>query len=197
MHLMNASRFQILSGSSLCLAGGAYLLDTALDAAVPLASPGLGALVPVFGLIGFTGVWKSLENEGQGVFGLLTYALAMAGLSGLVVVTFLFNRLAPDLSPDALGAVLNGVRAELVVIGMVFLISAVLVCILAWKADRAKRIGALAYAIGAIPVALPPLFPVAIVTVGGISVSLGLLAWGVSMLVGAKGMKRHSSALNA
>ncbi len=194
---MNASRFQILSGSCLCLAGGAYLLDTALDAAFPLASPGLGALVPVFGLIGFTGFWKSLENEGQGVFGLLTYALAMAGLSGLAIVTFLFNRLAPDLSPDALGAVLNAVRTELMVIGAIFLISAVLVCIVAWKADPAKRTGALAYAIGAIPVALPPLFPEPIVTVGGISVSLGLLVWGASLLAGAKGMKHNSSSLNA
>lgn len=164
----------------LCLSGTAYLVDTLLDGLAVAANPGLGAFVPIFGLVGFPGFWLSLRRTDA--LALVAYGLGMIGLAGLVAVTFLNNRLFPDLAPQEIGAIITAIRPEFLVIGVAFLASALLMVPACWRAGPQNRAGAALYALGAVPVSLPPLMPPALVTTGGICVAVGLLIWGAGLL---------------
>jgi hypothetical protein len=176
--IMLFPRFVKLSGLFLCLSGGVYILDTALDAYLPQANPGLGAWVPVFGLLGFPGFALSLRRDAPSTLWLVAYALGMLGLAGLVAVTFLNNRLFPDIQPQLVGEIVRALRLEFLVIGLSFLTSALLLVPVCWNSGPLYRTGAVLYAIGAIPVSLPPLMPDGLIVAGGIAVGTGLLIWG-------------------
>lgn len=171
-----------LSGLMFCLSGLIYILDTALEAFAPQASPGLGVLVPILGLVGFPGFWLSLQRGAPSGLGLVAYGMGMLGLAGLVAVTFLNNRVFADLPPEAVGQVAATIRPEFLLIGVTFLISAFLLLAASWTAHPGYRLGALLYAAGAIPVSLPPLMPGALVEIGGIAIGSGLLIWSTRLL---------------
>ena len=173
---MNSDMFARLSGVMLCLAGAAYIADTVLDALAPQISPGLGALVPVFGLVGFPGFWLSLRS--RTAIALVAYLLGMLGLAGLVVVTFLGNQVFPDLTPQIAGEAAAVAGPWFLVVGVTFLLSAFLLLRVCWTAGSTNRIGAFLYAVGAIPVSLPPLMPDGLVAFGGVTVGVALLVWG-------------------
>ncbi|MFV0474480.1 MAG: hypothetical protein ACK5MQ_09800 [Pikeienuella sp.] len=175
--------FLRLSGAALCAAGAAYILDTALDAALPPGdSPGLGALTPILGLIGFPGFWLRFRGEGREGLALAAYAATMLGLAGLVLVTFLNNGLFHNLTPEEIRPLIPGLIPAFTATGVVFLISAWLVLALSWRAGGSVRIGAILYALGAIPVSLPPLMPEILLALGGAAVGAGLLIWGLRLL---------------
>lgn len=178
---MVSHSFARLSGLMLCLSGGIYFLDTALDALIPRGYPGIGVLVPIFGLAGFPGFWLSLRQGVPTALSLSAYLLGMFGLAGLVAVTFLNNRVIPDVSPQVLAEVVAVIRPEFLVIGTVFMVSALLLVPLCWASSLPSRIGAILYAAGAIPVALPPLMPGWLVTSGGLAVGSGLFIWGSAL----------------
>lgn len=177
---MNPNTFAKLSGLMLCLSGAVYVADTILDALAPNISPGLGALVPIFGLAGFPGLWLSLNR--QTPIAIAAYLTGMFGLAGLVAVTFLGNRVFPDLPPENVGSLVSTIGPEFLVIGVTFLLSAFLMLGILWGAGIPNRIGAVLYAVGAIPVSLPPLMPDWLLVVGGVTVGAGLLAWGGNLL---------------
>lgn len=174
--------FLKFSGAALCLSGAVYILDTALDALAPGANPGVGVLVPVFGLIGFSGFWLTLRKSGVEGLALAAYALSMAGLAGLGVVTFIVNRLLPDLEPRLAPEILAAILPEFMAIGVAFLLSALLLAPLCWRTGGRVRAGGALYALGAIPVSLPPLMPAALIEAGGLSVGAALLIWGAGLL---------------
>ncbi|MQQ09645.1 hypothetical protein GFB49_14355 [Epibacterium sp. SM1979] len=169
-----------LSGVMLGLSGLSYVLDTVLDAALPQASPGLGALVPIFGLIGFPGFWESLRDTR--FISVLAYVSGMLGLAGLVAITFLGNRVFPELAPQKVGEIVSVVKLEFLLISIVFLISALLLVVLCWRADWLKRTGALFYAAGAVPVSLTPFVSPVLVSAGGVAIGLGLGFWGLGLI---------------
>lgn len=176
-----------LSGVMLSLSGLSYVLDTVLDAALPQASPGLGALVPVLGLVGFPGFWASLRDNRA--ISLLTYICGMLGLAGLVVITFFGNRVFPELAPQTVGEIFNAVKLEFLLISVVFLISALLLVVLCWHAVRLKRTGAFFYAAGAIPVSFTPFVSPVLVSAGGVAIGVGLIFWGVALTNQENGAK--------
>ncbi len=165
---------------ALCAAGLAYFADTLVDAVAPAANPGIGGFVPLMGLIGFPGFWLSLKNDGP--LSLLALVLTMAGLAGLMVVTFLMNFLFPALQGAEIGAILAVIGPHLKVIGVTFLLSALAVCAVTWRMGGQLRIGGVLYAIGAIPVSLPPLMPPLLVELGALVVGSALLVWGSGLI---------------
>lgn len=179
VHIMTSKPFLHLSGVALCVAGAAYFADTLLDAAAPMANPGIGGFVPLFGLIGFPGFWLSLRNDS--VLSLLAFGLTMAGLAGLMIVTFLMNFLFPALSGAEIGDLVGILGVHLKVIGVLFLISAILTCAVTWCAGRQERLGGVIYALGAVPLSLPPLMPPIMQDVGALLVGAGLLIWGTGL----------------
>lgn len=179
--------FATLSGLMLCLSGAAYILDTALDALAPGSSPGLGALVPVLGLVGFPGFWLSLRGGVPSALSLAAYGMGMLGLAGLVAVTFLGNRVFADLPPQTVGEVAAVIGPEFLLIGVTFLVSAFLLVPVCWTSGIFNRFGAVLYAAGAIPVSLPPLMPEGLVAAGGVAVGTGLLIWGGTLIGGKAG----------
>lgn len=77
---MVSTTFFRFSGAALCLSGFLYIADTALDVLAPAASPGLGALVPVLGLVGFPGLWLWLSGGG-GEAGLIGWPICSVCLA--------------------------------------------------------------------------------------------------------------------
>lgn len=175
---MISQAYRNMSGLMLCLSGALYILDTALDAFAPNLSPGLGAFVPIFGLVGLPGFLLSLQRGDPDRLSLAAYGLGMVGLCGLVSVTFLGNRLFPDLTMDEIVEVLTALRPEFLIIGLTFLSSALAMLFVSWRKGQRNRSGGVLYALGAIPVSLTPLMPEALVTLGGLSIGTGLLIWG-------------------
>lgn len=60
----------------------------------------------------------------------------MLGLARLVIVAFLNKRLFPDLPRDMLPQLIGAIRPELLMIGVVFLISALLLLPLGWRGGQ-------------------------------------------------------------
>lgn len=182
---MTTDAFSKYSGMALIVAGIAYVLDTAVEAVAPGVSPGFGVVVPALSLAGFPAFWMSLRKPAHSHFANVVFVLGMLGIAGLAPVTFLMNRILPGMPPEEAMALLGSIRAELIVIGVVFLLSALLLFALAWRSDRLTRVSAGIYAFGAIPVALPPLMPPVLVEVGGMMVASAMLLWGYRLVSAA------------
>lgn len=177
-----ASRlFLKLSGAALAAAGLAYFIDTALDFAAPAQNPGVGGFVPLLGLIGFPGFWLTLKRDNEALAG-LAFLLTMAGLAGLMVVTFLMNFLFPSLMGEEIGRIVALVGPYLAAVGVTFLLSALVLCAVTWRAGGQVRLAGVIYLLGAIPVSLPPLMPDYMEEVGALAVGTGLLIWGARVL---------------
>lgn len=185
--------FSKYSGLALIIAGLAYILDTVWDEIAPGASPGLGAIVPLLSLVGFPGFWLSLRKTAHSHFANVVFVVGMLGIAGLVPVTFIVNRILPEMPQETVMALLASVRVEFIVIGAVFLLSALLLFALAWRSDRLTRVGAGLYALGAIPVALPPLMPPILVAAGGLMVGSAMLLWGFRLMAAGAADVRAST----
>ena len=195
---MPSDAFSKYSGLALIIAGLAYSLDTVVEAVAPGASPGLGVIVPPLSLVGFPAFWMSLRKPAQSHFANVVFVLGMLGIAGLAPVTFINNRILPEMPQESVMALLASIRPELIVIGVVFLLSALLLFALAWRSDRLTRIGAGLYALGAIPVALPPLMPPILVEVGGLLVASAMLLWGCRLVTaGTAGIGASTQASRA
>jgi len=179
---MTSDAFSKYSGLALILAGIAYILDTGVEAVAPGASPGLGVIVPPLSLVGFPAFWMSLRKPAHGHFANVVFVFGMLGIAGLAPVTFINNRIFPDMAPEAVMALLANIRPELITIGVVFLLSALLLFALAWRSGGLVRASAGLYALGAIPVALPPLMPPILVEAGGLMVASAMLLWGYRLV---------------
>lgn len=164
------------------IAGVAYVLDTVVEAIEPGASPGFGVVVPALSLVGFPAFWMSLRRQPSGHFASIVFVLGMLGIAGLAPVTFINNRIIPRMPKDMAMELLASIRPELIVIGVVFLVSALLLFVFAWRSDKIMRVGAGLYAVGAIPVSLPPLMPPILVETGGLMVASAMLIWGWRLL---------------
>lgn len=175
--------FLRVSAVALCLAGAAYIADTLVDLVAAGRNPGIGGFVPVLGLIGFPGFWLTLRRDHEAL-AVLGFVLTVLGLSGLVVVTFLMNFLFPSLMMDEVGGVVTVIGPHLAAIGVTFLLSALVLAVVAWPTGGRVRQGAIIYALGAIPLSLPPLMPAFMQDAGAVAVGAGLLIWGVTMLRG-------------
>ena len=189
---MTSDPFSQYSGLALIVAGIAYILDTVVEAIAPSASPGFGVIVPALSLVGFPALWMSLRKPARSHFANVVFVFGMLGIAGLAPVTFINNRILPEMPRDAVMAFLAGLRPELIVIGAVFLLSALLLFALAWRSGRLMRVSAALYALGAIPVALPPLMPPILVEAGGLMVASAMLLWGYR-LVAAHMADTHGS----
>lgn len=120
----------------------------------------------------------------------------MLGIAGLAPVTFIVNRILPEMPQETVMALLASVRIEFIVIGTVFLLSALLLFALAWRSDTLTRVGAGLYALGAIPVALPPLMPPILVAAGGLMVASAMLLWGFRLVAaGAADVRASEQAV--
>ena len=179
---MSSDTFSKYSGIALIAAGLAYILDTVVEAVAPGASPGLGVIVPPLSLLGFPAFWMSLRGSAPNHFANVVFVLGMLGIAGLAPVTFINNRILPDMAPEAAMALLASIRPELIVIGLTFLLSALLLFTLAWRSGALVRLSAGLYALGAIPVALPPLMPPILVEAGGLLVASAMLLWGYRLV---------------
>lgn len=179
---MISEGFSKYSGVALIIAGLAYILDTVVEAIAPSVSPGFGVIVPALSLVGFPAFWMSLRKSSHGHLANAVFVLGMVGIAGLAPVTFIMNRIVPQMPQEAAMALLASVRPELIVIGVVFLLSALLLFVLAWRSDRLTRASAGLYVVGAIPVALPPLMPPILVEFGGVMVASAMLLWGFRLV---------------
>lgn len=182
---MISESFSKYSGVALIIAGLAYVLDTVVEAIAPSVSPGFGVIVPALSLVGFPAFWMSLRKSSHGHFANVVFVLGMVGIAGLAPVTFIMNRIVPEMPQEAAMALLASIRPELIVIGVLFLLSALLLFVLAWRSDRFTRVSAGLYALGAIPVALPPLMPPILVEIGGLAVASAMLIWGFRLVNGS------------
>lgn len=178
---MTSPRFLLISGVALCAAGIVYYLDSALDNFAPLKNPGIGALVPMLGLLGFPGFWLSLNRRNDGL-ALVAYTLGMLGLAGLVALTFIVNLQLPGLPPETRGIALAAVGPEFKLIGITFLASAALVCAIIWKAGPLMRISGILYLLGAVIVGLRPFVPPVLHVLDGPLIGTALLLWGYHIL---------------
>lgn len=183
---MTSTRFLQISGLFLCLAALCFLMDTLLDAFAPAISPGIGALVSVFGLAGMPGFWASLGPQGQRPIALAAYFSTMLGLAGLVVLMFILNRIAPDLMQAEIGGLLAAIKPELGAILSVFALSGLLLGVALWPFPPRLRWTGIAYAIGAVLIAATQLLPPIGNAMGGILISVALANWGAGLLGGSK-----------
>ena len=179
---MTSTRFLQISGLFLCLAALCFLLDTLLDAFAPAISPGIGALVSVFGLAGMPGFWVSLGPQAQRPIALTAFFITMLGLAGLVVLMFIINRVLPDLGQAEIGGLLTAIKPELGVILSVFAFSGLLLAAALWPFPPRLRWTGVAYAIGAILIAATQILPPIASATGGILISGALASWGAGLL---------------
>lgn len=183
---MSNSVLYRLGGIALILAGLAYITDTVIDFLLPENMYGVGMLVSLLGLYGMTALFL-FQNEKGGVVGLLAYIFNFTGLSGLVAIAFFNNLVKNKLEPDVIKLILSGeALAFFIAVGVVFLIGALLMGVTIWRVGKLPKVGALFYVAGAVPVAIPPLFPKLAVEAGGIGISLALIIWGSSLLYSLK-----------
>lgn len=178
---MAQSRFLRLSGTALLAAGMVYLLDTALDKLLPQLNPGIGALVSVLGLIGLPGLCLSLDRQEDPV-AQLSYALLMAATAGVAALAFVANLILPGLPAEARSAVLAVAGPKFAAIGLAFLLSAALFCIVTRRANPRIRSGAMLYLLGAVIVGLRPVIPASLHVLDGVLIGGALLIWGYDLV---------------
>lgn len=175
VHNMISMLFLRVSAMALCLAGLFHMLDSGIDIIAPASNPGLGALVPICGLIGFAGFWLTATRQNTQL-ALLAFITGAMGLAGLVAVTFTVNRLLPDLAPQMKGQVAAALRTEFLWIGIIFLISALLICITTWHQGGLLRLGNVLYLAAAVIIGLRPFIPPSLHVLDGL-MGPALLIW--------------------
>ncbi len=180
---MNISFLYRMGGLALILSGAAYLLDTGLDALYPGNMFGVGILVSLLGLFGMTAIFF-YQYENSKILSFSAYILNFVGLSGLVAIAFFNNLVKPKLAPEVVQEILSGeALIFFALVGFVFLAGALLMGVAVWIAGKLPKSGAVIYALGAIPVALPPFFPNFAIELGGVAIAAALILWGGSLLM--------------
>lgn len=164
-----------LSGLAAILAGLAYISDTVLDWLWPGNVWGVGLLVSLLGLHGLTGLFLRQQEEG-GVLNLVGYFLNFTGLAALIGVVFANNFIVPRLDTAVAEAVFTGSTLfAFIAVGILFLVGVWTFSVALWRVGLFSRAAIGVYALGAVPVALPPVFPDTAVTVGGLLVGIGII----------------------
>ncbi len=167
-----------LSGLAAILAGLAYVADTALDWLWPGNVLGIGLWVSILGLHGLTGLFLRQRQPG-GALNVMGYFLNFTGLAALIGVAFANNFIVPRLDTAVTQVVFTGsTLAAFIIVGVVFLIGVFVFGAALWRTGIFSRVAVGLYMLGSIPVALPPVFPESVVTVGGLLVSLSIIWFG-------------------
>ncbi|MFV0383034.1 hypothetical protein, partial [Paracoccus sp. (in: a-proteobacteria)] len=112
--------------------------------------------------------------------------LGLMGLSGLAAVTFIVNLMLPGLPAEVRGQVVGAVATPFAVTGLIFLGSALLICLSAWHRGNPLRVGVLLYLVGAAVVASRPLLPAALQTLDGVLIGMALLIWGCCLFAASE-----------
>ncbi|GAB5489197.1 MAG: hypothetical protein Pars2KO_27670 [Parasphingorhabdus sp.] len=178
---MDSTTLYRLSGYASLIASLAYLSDTALDFLLPGNPFGVGILVSLFALFGLNGIFLKHREQG-GWFDLIAYLVNHLGLTALVGIVFVNNFIFPVLQPDVVKSIMSGPALGLfIAIGTTYLVGAILFGLSVWLRKVFSRPAALLYMAGSIPVALPPLFPENIVSLGGVLIAIALMWWGYEL----------------
>ena len=166
------------------MAGLAYIIDTGLDWFLPGNILGVGLWVSIFGLHALTGAILR-QREQSGVLNVVGYFLNFTGLAMLIGVVFTNNFIVPRLDTAVVEALFTGpTLAAFIAIGVVFLVGVWVFSAALWRGGIFSRVAIGLYALGAVPVALPPVFPQAAVTTGGLLISAALIWFGVQLRQG-------------
>lgn len=178
---MNSTNLLRLSGISAILAGIAYILDTIFDFAFPDNMLGIGIFVSLFGLYGLAGLFVRQRAEG-GWLNLIGYVLNSMGLAALIGVVFTNNFVVSALEKDVVEDLFSGsLLIAFISVGVIYLLGVLVFGMALWRGGVFSKSAIVLYIMGSIPVALPPVFPEAVVSLGGIMVALGIMWLGVQL----------------
>lgn len=176
---MQINTLSRLGGAALMLSGAFYICDTVADWISPGNTFGIGIGVSCFALLGMAALYAFALRE-QGLIGLLAYIVTSIGLTGLAGVALFNNLFLPLLQPETIGMLLSGPGLiYFITTGVSFLVGGVFLTISVWRAPNLPKSTAVIYMIGCIPVSLPPVFPSIATELGGLAISIALIAWGL------------------
>ncbi len=149
----------------------------------------VGVLSPVFGLLALTGLYL-WQRETSGKLGALGYIANLLGMGFFVGLAFANAFMLPYLSGSVLKELFAGpTRWAFVVGGSIFLIGVILFGLAALKARTYPRPAAALYMVGFIPVSLQPLFPVMVITLGGLMAGIGIAWFSYALWSGTKAVE--------
>ncbi len=147
----------------------------------------VGVLSPIFGLLALTGLYL-WQMKASGMFGALGYIVNLLGMGAFVGLAFANAFMLPYLSGSVLKELFAGpTRLAFVAGGSLFLTGVILFGLAMIKA-RYPRIAAVLYMVGFVPLSLQPLFPVSIITLGGLTAGVGIAWFSYALWSGAKEM---------
>jgi hypothetical protein len=176
---MQINTLSRLGGAALMLSGTFYICDTVADWLSPGNTFGIGIGVSCFALLGMASLY-AFALRAQGLVGILAYVLTSIGLTGLAGISLFNNLFRPLLEPETIGMLLSGPGLiYFIATGVFFLVGGVLLAVSVWQTPFLPRSTAIIYLIGCIPVSLPPVFPSIATELGGLAISIALIAWGL------------------
>ncbi len=148
----------------------------------------VGVLSPIFGLLAITGLYLR-QMKASGTFGALGYIVNLLGLGAFVGPAFANTFILPYLDGSVLKELFAGpTRLAFVAGGSIFLTGAILFGLSAIVTRTYPRPAAVLYMVGFIPISLQPLFPVSIITLGGLTAGVGIAWLSYALWSGAKDM---------
>lgn len=181
---MSMSKFFRLSALAGLLSSLAIITDNLLPEGD--AYNWVGVLSPVFGLFALTGLYL-WQMKASGRLGLLGYATNLLGMGGFVGLAFANAFMLPNLEGSVLKELFAGpTRLAFVAGGAFFLTGVILFGLAAIRAGVYPRLAALLYMIGFIPVSLQPMFPVIVITIGGLTAGAGIAWFSYALWAGAQ-----------
>jgi hypothetical protein len=141
-----------------------------------LLTRGIAPLSSVLGLFALTGLYLRQRQE-SGSFGLIGYALNLAGVAGTVGIEYVTNYVFPHLDSTLVESLLDGPTGTMFLLTAVVLLLGVLAFgVATWRTRLFPAPAVLLYVVGFGPVALRGVLPEPAVAIGGMLAAAGT-AW--------------------
>lgn len=141
-----------------------------------LLTRGIAPISSVLGLFALTGLYLR-QRQKSGSFGLIGYALNLAGVAGTVGIEYVTNYVFPHLGSAVVESLLDGPTGTMFLLTAVVLLLGVLAFgVATWQARLFPAPAVLLYVVGFGPVALRGVLPEPAVAIGGLLAAAGI-AW--------------------